>query len=306
MAVGPADAVDALNAVFGRHRGFRAAHAKGTVCRGTFRATPEAAALTRAAHMQAEPVRATIRFSNSTGDPGAPDGEPGARGMAVQLYLPDGSRTDIVTVTSERFFARSPEEFVRITRAGRPGLGRPFRVIATLLRHGEAVRVLRAGLRKPPVPSYANCRYHGLHAFRWIAADGSERHVRYTWVPEAGEASLDEADAAARALDYLQSEIRERLAREPVRFALELTLAAPGDPVDDPRAAWPDERERVHAGTLEISGLDDERERDGDVLVFDPTRLTDGIEPTDDPILRFRPDAYAVSIERRSGAVRAP
>ena len=49
-----------------------------------------------------------------------------------------------------------------------------------------------------------------------------------------------------------------------------------------------------------LSGPDPERERDGDILVFDPTRVTDGIELSDDPILRFRPRAYSVSVARRS------
>jgi catalase len=35
-------------------------------------------------------------------------------------------------------------------------------------------------------------------------------------------------------------------------------------------------------------------------MVFDPMRLTDGIEPSADPILAARPKAYNVSIERRS------
>jgi catalase len=35
------------------------------------------------------------------------------------------------------------------------------------------------------------------------------------------------------------------------------------------------------------------------VLVFDPVRVTDGIELSDDPILRFRSPAYRVSVERR-------
>ena len=34
--------------------------------------------------------------------------------------------------------------------------------------------------------------------------------------------------------------------------------------------------------------------------VFDPMRLTDGIEPSADPILAARPKAYSVSIERRT------
>ena len=35
-------------------------------------------------------------------------------------------------------------------------------------------------------------------------------------------------------------------------------------------------------------------------IVFDPMRLTDGIEPSADPILAARPKAYSVSIERRT------
>ena len=37
-------------------------------------------------------------------------------------------------------------------------------------------------------------------------------------------------------------------------------------------------------------------------LVFDPMRLTDGIEPSDDAILAARPKAYSVSIERRTAS----
>ena len=97
------------------------------------------------------------------------------------------------------------------------------------------------------------------------------------------------------------AEIRDRVRSEPVRFTLELTLAEPGDPVHDPSAAWPRDRRRVRAGTLVIDGLDSERERGDDVLVFDPTRVVDGIECSNDPVLRFRPPAYAESIRRRTG-----
>ena len=51
----PEQIVDAIHDINGRHDGTRAVHAKGVVCAGTFTATPEAAALTRAAHMQGEP-----------------------------------------------------------------------------------------------------------------------------------------------------------------------------------------------------------------------------------------------------------
>jgi hypothetical protein len=37
-------------------------------------------------------------------------------------------------------------------------------------------------------------------------------------------------------------------------------------------------------------------------LVFDPMRLTVGIEPSGDKILAARPGAYSVSIERRTAS----
>jgi catalase len=57
--IGPEKAVDAIGALFGRHRGFRALHAKGNFYRASFTATPDAAGLTRAAHFQGQAVDAT-------------------------------------------------------------------------------------------------------------------------------------------------------------------------------------------------------------------------------------------------------
>ena len=45
-----------------------------------------------------------------------------------------------------------------------------------------------------------------------------------------------------------------------------------------------------------MTGIATDREQDGDMLVFDPTRVTDGIECSEDPILNFREHAYAVSV----------
>ncbi len=228
----PEQAVDAVNERFGRHAGYRALHAKGLLLKGSFTATSAAAALTRAAHMQGEPVPVTVRFSNGSGD---------LRGAAAAL--------------------------------------------------------------KPPA-SYGTRIYYAIHAFLWIDAGGGERHVRYRWVPEGGEQNLSGGEAKQRGADYLQQEIGERLGRGPVRFNLELQLVRDGDPVDDPTAPWREDRETIVGGTLELTEFETGRETGGDVLVFDPTRVTDGIELTDDPILRFRSPAYSVSIERRSGITR--
>jgi catalase len=145
--------------------------------------------------------------------------------------------------------------------------------------------------------SYFSLRYYGVHAFRWVAADGSSRYVRWEWVPLDGDRRLGVREARSRGRDFLQQGVRERLPREPARFTLELQIAAPEDPVDDPSQRWPTERERLDAGTLEIVEVDEATDENS--LVFDPGRVTDGIELSNDSVLQFRPRAYSESVSRR-------
>lgn len=302
-------AIDAANAVSGAHPGLRALHARGTLLAGTFTATPEAAELTRAAHMQGPPVPVTARFSNGNGDPGSPDHSRDGRGLAVKMTLPDGSTTDIVSVSRPTFFVRTPEDFVELMEARRPDpeSGQPDmeRLGAFLGAHPESAVAIQAALAAEPPASYAQVTFHAIHAFRWVNADRAGRFVRYRWEPEAGVATLPDEEAAALGDDYLQREILERLEAGPVAFGLVLQLGEEDDPTDDSTQAWPDERETVRVGRLEITGVETEREQGDDILVFDPMRVTDGIEPSDDPILHFRSDAYAESVLRRSGVARS-
>jgi catalase len=299
----PAQALDIINERFGRHAGYRALHAKGTLCKGTFTASADAARLTRATHMQGDPVEVTARFSNGSGDPTEPDYEPGVRGLAVKFYLPDGSRTDISAQTVPRFPTRTPTAFMNLLRASAPGPGRLWRLPLFLATHPDALPALRANASslRPP-PSYASRRYYAVHAFKWVDAQGGERWVRYRWLPQELEGRFSEDEAKRLGPDYLQEELVARFERsEPVRFTLDLQVAGPGDDVDDPSSVWPDERERVTAGMLELTELETGRETGGDVLVFDPVRVTDGIELSNDPILNYRSPAYSVSVERRMG-----
>jgi len=253
--------------------------------------------------MGEDPVPVTARFSNGGGDPAIPDYAKEGRGLAVKFYLPDGSRTDVVALSLPCFFARTPEDFLAFTRARKPDAetGQPDfgKIGAWLEAHPEAGPAIQAAVTADPPATYASVTYNSIHSFRWTAPEGIERYVRYRFEPEAGESTLSAEDAKARGRDYLQQEIA---ARHSTTFRMIAVIAEDGDAVDDPTIAWPEEREQVQLGRLELTGLDKERERDGDILVFDPTRVTDGIELSDDEILRFRPRAYSASVTRRSGA----
>ena len=226
-------AIDAISGNYGQHEGYRVVHATGTVCKGTFTATPDAARLTRAAHMQGAPVPVTTRFSNGSGNPGMPDYAQDGRGMAVKFYLPDDSRTDIVSLNLPRFFVRTPDDFIAFTKAGKrlPVINQPGPSLALyLLRHREALPAVRAFLALKPPASYAQQRFNGLHAFKWVNADGKESFVRYSWLPEAGEETISMNEAKEAGRHYLREELTRRLDGEGVRFTLEVQVADEGDP----------------------------------------------------------------------------
>ena len=296
--------VDGINATYGSHAGHRAVHAKGVLCAATFTPTASASALSRAPHFAGLQARAHVRFSNGSGDPTVPDPTRDARGMAVKFYLPDGKTTDIVALSLPVFFTRTPEDLLAFNEARRPdpATGQPDmeKVGPFLAEHPETVPAVTAAITHPTPASYAALTYHGIHAFGFVAADDSVRYGRYHLVPEGGEATLTEEEAATKSPDYLREELESRFERGPAAFSLDLQLAADGDPLDDPTAEWPADREVVRLGRLELTSLAFDRERDGDILVFDPTRIPDGIRLTDDKILLARPGAYSVSVSRRT------
>ena len=224
--------------------------------------------------------------------------------MAVKFYV-DGATTDVLGSTSPAFVARTPEDFLAFNEARRPdpvtGAPDPERVGEYLAAHPEALPAVEAALTQAVPASYATLAFHGLHAFGFESADGTTRFGRYHLIPEAGEVGLTAEDAAARSADFLHDELVARFEHEPVVFELRIELAADGDPLDDPTAMWPAGREMVDAGRLEITGLAFDREQGDDILVFDPTRVIDGITLSDDPVLLARKNIYGVSVARRTG-----
>jgi catalase len=302
--VSPEQAIEATHELFGRHPGSRALHAKGFLVAGSFTATAEARTLSRAVHLSGEAVPALVRFSNGTGNPDEPDNKAGIRGMAAKFFLPNGSTTDISAQTARLFISSTPDGFVDFLRASKRDALLGLRLARYVVRYPRLLRSLRTNAAAMRVPtSYATVSYHALHAYRWIDADGGARYVRYHWIPQAGDAYLSAAAARSKSADFLTEEMTTRLGREPACFDLHVQIAGPDDSTTDPSAPWAG-TQTVNAGTLRLTDSTSDRETSGHVVVFDPLRVTDGIEPSDDPILRFRSLAYSVSVKERTGVSR--
>jgi catalase len=139
-------------------------------------------------------------------------------------------------------------------------------------------------------------RSFGEHEGRAVHIKGGWAQGTFTATPEGTSLCRD---AMAREPDYLATELRERLAAGPAAFTLLARIAQDGDPLDDPTAGWPEDREAMAVGRLVLERAVDSPETPNDIHVFDPLRICDGIEASDDPILHFRRRAYDVSARRR-------
>lgn len=296
------DVVDRMEWVSGLYPGYRRAHAKGACYRAVFLPSGKAAPLTTAAHLQNDPVPATVRFSNFSGNPYIWDRSRSARGLAVAFHLPGGVTTDLVMISQPVFVAATPEDFRNFLEAAEPdmftGSPDPERVRRYVHEHAEAFRGLRA-VKKTPIPvSYATLRYWGVHAFVWVNKKLQRQAVRYRWEPEAGVHQLSDERAASEPPNYLTDELAARLVDGSVGFQLRVQLAEPGDPTDDCTALWPSERAELVAGRLLVTGPVEDQAK-ADQRMFDPTRLVPGIELSDDPMLTFRQQVYEISRSRR-------
>ena len=238
-------AIDAANAVFGRHPGYRALHAKGTLLKGTFTATPEAA--------RADARRRTCRASRSRSRSGSPT-------AAATPTSPTTRPTSAAWRSSSTCpTARGPTSS-RQTVAALPGphAGGVRRVHA---RAGPGPRRWRGGCRRSSrvipgalatlpgslgAPAARELRDHpsttrSTRSGSWTPTAARGTSATRSCPRPATRASARGRPSAAAATTSRRS-IRERVERGAVRFTLELQIAEPGDPVDDPSAAWPAER----------------------------------------------------------------
>jgi catalase len=271
------------------------------MCSGTFTPSPGAAKLTRAPHASNPSTLVTVRYSNSPGVPTIPDNDPqrsGPRGIAVRFHVGDHVHTDIVAHSTDGFPVRSGEEFLEFLRAVAAfGAGRPEALGAFLATHPNAKRFVEAP--KPIPTSFTREAFFAVTAFRFTNAEGQSRHGRFRLRPEAGTEYLTDEQAAQQPVDFLVDEIGPRLAQGPVRLAVLVQMAGPGDDVADASVTWPEGRDEVPFGTLTLSARVDDQEPQRRRIIFDPVPRIDGIDPSGDPLTEIRSDIYLLSGRRR-------
>lgn len=299
------DILHQFDQVFGLHPGFRPAHAKGLMLTGTFVPSAHARSLTTAPHVSRASTPVTARFSNSTGLPQMPDSAPDAnpRGLAIRFNLAEHVHTDIVSHSIDAFPTRDGKEFLEFFRAvaaSGPDVPSPKPVEQFLASHPAALAFVQQP--KPFPSSLVRESYYAVTAFAFINGDGRKRFGRYRILPELGSDYLTADQVQRLTENYHFDEIAKRISEGPARFRIMVQLADASDTVDDATIHWPESRELIEFGTIELNQVMPDTLVQQKHIIFDPIPRVDGIEPSADPLLELRAALYLLSGRRRRTA----
>lgn len=301
--VTPDRVVTAMEATFGITPGERRNHIKGTCAEGEFIATPEAATYSRSPLFSGRSIPVVVRFSLAGGNPDIPDTARNPRGMALEFKLPGGGLQHMTMLNTPVFGAAHPQTFLDNTIAIKPdpatGRPDPETFEAFKASHPDSHAQMRFLADNNPPPSYANSAFFGIHTFKFVNSDHTITPVRWRFVPQDGEKRLSDADMTNAPKNFLEQALIDRTRRGPVSWDMLIAIGEPGDPMDDPTIAWPENRKTAKVGTLTLTSAMPQKGAACETINFDPLVMSDGIEATDDPILHFRSPAYAISFSKR-------
>jgi catalase len=246
-----------------------------------------------------------VRFSNSTGLPQLPDNVADAnpRGLAIRFNLAEHEHTDIVSHSTDGFPTRDGYEFLEFLRAAMASgadVPSPKPIEQFLGAHPAALAFVQAP--KPFPSSLARQTYFAVTAFAFTSTDGVTRNGRYRIVPVEGNDYLTDEQVAAIPANYHFDELAERVAKAPAAFRILVQVAEPGDIADDATVHWPESREVVEFGTMELTEVIPDSLAQQKHIIFDPIPRVEGIEASADPLLELRAAIYLLSGRRRRAA----
>jgi catalase len=296
--------VNTLEKNNGVHPGYRRNHSKGVCVIGYFDSTQQAREYSTAGVFSAARTPVVGRFALPTGNPYSPDSAVPIRSLALRFTQLDGQQWRTGMNSMPVFPVGTPQAFYAMLQAGTPdpdtGKPNPANMAKFFASHPETAPFLAWVKTARPSASYATETYNGINAFYLVDSAGHHQAVRWSLVPQAP----DEADGMAPSgNDFLEQDLNQRLGLGALHWKLMITLANPGDPIDDASKAWPAERRTLDAGTLVLQDTQPQLSGECRDINYDPLILPSGIEASNDPLLAARSAAYASSYLRRTSEV---
>jgi catalase len=295
----------------------RVVHARGTGLFGEFVPTADISSLTSAkVFTPGTKTPVFVRFSTVMGYRGSPEQARDPRGFAIKFYTQQGN-WDMVGINWPIFFIRDAIKFPDFVHANKPsavtGVQDPNLAFDFFAHTPEATNMLTHLYTDEGMPdSYRHMDGFGVHAFKFVNAQGEVHYVKFHWKSRQGIEGIRPQDIQHSIgadwnlmTDDLYNSVK---AHSYPQWDLYIQVMSPKDlakydfdPLDDTKV-WPSSIPEEKVGTMTLNRTPDNYFQSTEESAFAPSRLVPGIEPSEDKMLQGRLFAYADTQMYRLGA----
>jgi catalase len=249
-----------------------------------------------------------------TGSPETGTRDP--RGFAVKFYTEQGNY-DIVGINQPVFFIRDAIKFPDFVHAMKPSpvtnRQEPTRQWDFLSLNRESTNMMTYMYLDSGTPlNYRQMDGWGVHAFKWVNAQGKVVYVKYKWTSMQGYVNSNPRTVPGQFVKDFQ-EATDDLYREVGKgnfpsWELSVQIATPEqlakldfDPFDDTKI-WPESIfPQTKIGKMTLNKMPDNYFEETEQSAFSPGDLVPGIEPSPDRMLQGRLFSYLDTQRYRIG-----
>lgn len=301
----------------------RVVHARGAGAHGYFEAYGTVggdpiAELTRAKLFQEQGKRTplVVRFSTVIHGGHSPETLRDPRGFAVKFYTEDGN-WDLVGNNLQIFFIRDAMKFPDVVHAFKPdpvtNRQHANRIFDFISLTPEAMHMITWLFSPWGIPAnYREMRGSGVHAYKWVNANGDAVLVKYHFLPKQQERNLTQAQASAiqaTNFNHATQDLHDAIERGDFpEWELNVQIMSDDehpeldfDPLD-PTKIWPPEQFPLKpVGRVVLDRNPVNYFAEVEQIAFGTGVLVDGLDFSDDKLLQGRTFSYSDTQRHRVG-----
>ncbi len=295
----------------------RVVHARGVAAHGEFVSYGDFSKLTKAGLFSAKDkkTKVFVRFSTVIHPQGSPESLRDPRGFAVKFYTEEGN-WDLVGNNLPVFFIRDAMKFPDMVHSLKPSpvtnQQDPNRFFDFFSHIPESTHMLTFVYSDRGTPaSLRQMDGFGVHAFKWVNAQGEVHYVKFHWKSAQGiknHTAKEAAEATAVNHSNHSADLYNEIAKGNFpswELVVQTIPYADKDKFDfdilDATKIWPDVSE-IPVGKMTLNRLPDNFFQSTEQSAFSPGMIVPGIEPSEDRLLQGRLFSYADTQRHRIGA----
>lgn len=285
----------------------RVVHARGTGAHGEFVSTADLSEVTRAkVFTPGTTTPVFVRFSTVIHGNHSPETLRDPRGFATKFYTQEGN-WDLVGNNLPVFFIRDAIKFPDMVHSLKPSpdtnVQDPNRFFDFFSHVPESTHMLTRLYSDLGIPaSYRTMDGNGVHAYKFVNAQGQVTYVKFHWKTLQGEKSLTTKQASAIQADNFNNLTEDLINAinkgDHPKWDLYVQLLKPEqlgsfdfNPLDATKV-WPGVPEKK-VGTMTLNRNPANVFQETEQAAFAPGNLVPGIEPSEDRLLQGRVFSYS-------------